>query len=111
MANNLHTYVRQDTTPDDPKDNLKDQKDRELESYRHDPGQDKSKFNDDFAENPEQTTLESGDTLRDTLSEDVGGDATRSVTPRLPKTYTFGSRKNRSRANGKTRGRESGRTR
>lgn len=111
MANNLHTYVRQDTTPDDNRDNLKDQKNRELESYRHDPGQDKSKFNDDFTQAPEQTMLKSGETLRDTLSENVGGNATRSVAPRLPKTYTFGRRKNRSRGNGKTRGRESGRTR
>lgn len=115
MANNLHTYVRQDTTPDDSRDNLRDkgQTDRELESFRHDEGQDKGRFNDDFASAPEQTDLESGMTMRETLSADVGGDATRSVAPSRTKTRTFGNRKRSSsgRGRGRSRGIENGRTR
>lgn len=111
MADTLHSYVRQDTTPKDDRDNLLDQKDRELESYRHNPDQPKDQFNDDFEKAPEQTNFKSGMTMRDTLSSDVGGDATHSAAPSRPRTHTFGKRKSRSRSRGYSRGLENGRER
>lgn len=115
MADQLHTYVRNDTTPNDNRDNLRSrgQTDRELESYQHNADQPDSTFNDDFKKNPEQTDLEYGTTLRDTLSSDVGGDATRSAAPSLPRTHTFGRKRStsRSRGHGRTRGLENGRER
>lgn len=115
MADTLHTYVRNDTTPKDDRDNLrsKGQTDRELESFQHDEDQPENHFNDDFRSSPERTDLEYGQTLRASLSADVGGDATHSVAPSLPRTHTFGKRraKSRSRGHGRTRGLENGRER
>lgn len=114
MAEKIHTYVRQDTTPDDDRDNLRDkgQRDRELESFAHDEEQPLNIFNDDFKRNPEETDLKYGQTMRDTLHQDLAGDASKSA-PVRTKTYTFGkSRKKRSgRGNGHSRGFENGRTR
>lgn len=119
MANKIHTYVRQDTTPDDSRDNLKDrgQRNRELESFVHNTDQPENTFNNDSRENPEQTDLQYGQTLRENYHEDLSGDAAKS-SPVRPRTYTFGrgrrggkGRSKGGRGRGHSRGIENGRER
>lgn len=114
MANEIHTYVRQDTTPDDDRDNLRDrkQRDRELESFAHDEDQPENVYDNDFEKAPEQTELTHGQTMRDTLHQDLSGDASKSV-PARERSYTFGKRKKKTkeRGRGRSHGIENGRVR